>query len=592
MGRYWNDGNIEFLGRLDNQVKIGGHRIELGELENALNSIPQIKESIVEVINKKYLIAFICFDKMKYVKIDEDIFWENGINELKKEFVKNEEEIFINSYGKSLEKISAMIIFQTFIEMGVKENCEYTSREFAELLNVNLEFQNLVKKWIDILIDEGMMVKTNLGVIICRRDEFEYDLYREMQECQEKERVLKLYKELKENIPATITILRNKYADVEIISKGEFKALPVVLEEISPLDKTMKDVLFSLYKMSLQITGTDSSVLEIGSRMRSNTKRYMDVLGNGGEFYYLDESSEYIDKALEIAGDVNRLKSITYDFKEPYLYIGELRHKMDIIVADNTLHRSYDIELTLSNFKEMLKSGGILLFKEYTIPNRLILNSVALLEKGFSMIQDLRKGTCMPLLSVDKWKELLKNAGFDNIMSFRLTAENAKCGTGETIFIARNHEEVNFISEAEIIERLKNIVPEYMIPKRIYEVVKIPLSANGKVNRNKLLNSIKQTDFDEKDEKQAEINMTNFEKSVASVWQTILEKDILDKDSNFFQNGGDSLKAIRLVNALKEELGIEPKISWLFEAPTISEFAARIQQEMDSNNYMEDDGEI
>lgn len=55
--------------------------------------------------------------------------------------------------------------------MGVKENCEYTSREFAELLNVNLEFQNLVKKWIDILIDEGMMVKTNLGVIICRRDE-------------------------------------------------------------------------------------------------------------------------------------------------------------------------------------------------------------------------------------------------------------------------------------------------------------------------------------------------------------------------------------------------------------------------------------
>lgn len=592
MGRYWNDGNIEFLGRLDNQVKIGGHRIELGELENALNSIPQIKESIVEVINKKYLIAFICFDKMKYVKIDEDIFWENGINELKKEFVKNEEEIFINSYGKSLEKISAMIIFQTFIEMGVKENCEYTSREFAELLNVNLEFQNLVKKWIDILIDEGMMVKTNLGVIICRRDEFEYDLYREMQECQEKERVLKLYKELKENIPATITILRNKYADVEIISKGEFKALPVVLEEISPLDKTMKDVLFSLYKMSLQITGTDSSVLEIGSRMRSNTKRYMDVLGNGGEFYYLDESSEYIDKALEIAGDVNRLKSITYDFKEPYLYIGELRHKMDIIVADNTLHRSYDIELTLSNFKEMLKSGGILLFKEYTIPNRLILNSVALLEKGFSMIQDLRKGTCMPLLSVDKWKELLKNAGFDNIMSFRLTAENAKCGTGETIFIARNHEEVNFISEAEIIERLKNIVPEYMIPKRIYEVVKIPLSANGKVNRNKLLNSIKQTDFDEKDEKQAEINMTNFEKSVASVWQTILEKDILDKDSNFFQNGGDSLKAIRLVNALKEELGIEPKISWLFEAPTISEFVARIQQEMDSNNYMEDDGEI
>ena len=67
----------------------------------------------------------------------------------------------------------------------------------------------------------------------------------------------------------------------------------------------------------------------------------------------------------------------------------------------------------------MLKSGGILLFKEYTIPNRLILNSVALLEKGFSMIQDLRKGTCMPLLSVDKWKELLKNAGKCEMWNWR-----------------------------------------------------------------------------------------------------------------------------------------------------------------------------
>lgn len=102
--------------------------------------------------------AFICFDKMKYVKIDEDIFWENGINELKKEFVKNEEEIFINSYGKSLEKISAMIIFQTFIEMGVKENCEYTSREFAELLNVNDFVSDKIKEdSVDIVIAVGVL---------------------------------------------------------------------------------------------------------------------------------------------------------------------------------------------------------------------------------------------------------------------------------------------------------------------------------------------------------------------------------------------------------------------------------------------------
>ena len=60
-----------------------------------------------------------------------------------------------------------------FIEMGVKENCgKYTSRGIAELLQQVCPIPNAAKMNEDILIDEGMMVKTNLGVIICRRDEF------------------------------------------------------------------------------------------------------------------------------------------------------------------------------------------------------------------------------------------------------------------------------------------------------------------------------------------------------------------------------------------------------------------------------------
>ncbi|MGL5836637.1 MAG: amino acid adenylation domain-containing protein, partial [Waterburya sp.] len=49
LGRYLADGNIEFLGRTDNQVKIRGVRIELGEIETTLLQHPGIKESIVAV---------------------------------------------------------------------------------------------------------------------------------------------------------------------------------------------------------------------------------------------------------------------------------------------------------------------------------------------------------------------------------------------------------------------------------------------------------------------------------------------------------------------------------------------------------------
>ena len=47
IARYLVDGNIEFLARIDNQVKIRGHRIEVGEIEATLNQHPSVKESVV-----------------------------------------------------------------------------------------------------------------------------------------------------------------------------------------------------------------------------------------------------------------------------------------------------------------------------------------------------------------------------------------------------------------------------------------------------------------------------------------------------------------------------------------------------------------
>ncbi len=57
LGRYWPDGNIEYIGRKDFQVKVRGLRIELGEIESALRAIPGISDALI-IVHQDNLVAY------------------------------------------------------------------------------------------------------------------------------------------------------------------------------------------------------------------------------------------------------------------------------------------------------------------------------------------------------------------------------------------------------------------------------------------------------------------------------------------------------------------------------------------------------
>lgn len=68
LGKMLNDGNIKYLGRIDNQVKVRGYRIELGEIENKIRKLDYIKDAVV-IMQKKNNNQFIC----AYILTEKDI---------------------------------------------------------------------------------------------------------------------------------------------------------------------------------------------------------------------------------------------------------------------------------------------------------------------------------------------------------------------------------------------------------------------------------------------------------------------------------------------------------------------------------------
>ncbi|WP_233360467.1 acyl carrier protein [Streptomyces sp. CRPSP2-6A1] len=63
-----------------------------------------------------------------------------------------------------------------------------------------------------------------------------------------------------------------------------------------------------------------------------------------------------------------------------------------------------------------------------------------------------------------------------------------------------------------------------------------------------------------------------------SLWKGFFEASSLSALDNFFELGGDSLRAVRLMAAVRKELGVSLPVSALFSAPTVQSLALRVQE--------------
>lgn len=129
-------------------------------------------------------------------------------------------------------------------------------------------------------------------------------------------------------------------------------------------------------------------------------------------------------------------------------------------------------------------------------------------------------------------------------------------------------------------------LPDYMVPSRVLVVDAIPLTPNGKVDRNALLtlNSSVPTAV------VSNAAPGSLEHTLLALWKEVLEIDQLSTARSFFELGGTSLMLMRLSSRISETLGREVGVLELIKYPSIVSLASYLQTSLEKSDTKKAEG--
>ena len=131
------------------------------------------------------------------------------------------------------------------------------------------------------------------------------------------------------------------------------------------------------------------------------------------------------------------------------------------------------------------------------------------------------------------------------------------------------------LSISELREFLYTKLPEYMVPSQFVQLDKLPLTPNGKIDRKAL--PIPDTDRPELGNEFV-APQTPLETEIAAIWQSVMGLERIGTHDNFFDLGGHSLQATRIMARIRESQQIELSLRTLFEAPTVHGLSTKLME--------------
>ncbi len=118
-------------------------------------------------------------------------------------------------------------------------------------------------------------------------------------------------------------------------------------------------------------------------------------------------------------------------------------------------------------------------------------------------------------------------------------------------------------------DHLNRLLPAYMVPVALITLDAFPLSSNGKIDRK----ALPDPKLKQEDNSSYRAPETETEQQLAAIWQEVLSRERIGTGDNFFETGGHSLKATRVISKIHKLMNIQLPLRTLFAHPTIQSLA-------------------
>ena len=145
--------------------------------------------------------------------------------------------------------------------------------------------------------------------------------------------------------------------------------------------------------------------------------------------------------------------------------------------------------------------------------------------------------------------------------------------------------EASVVSAGELRKALKDELPEYMLPTAFVVLDKMPLTRNGKINRD----ALPPPDTSRPGEAPGYVApQSKLERTVAQIWQEALRVEKVGAHDNFFELGGHSLLMAQVHSKLSATLGRQISMVEMFQHPTVSALAKHLSEERKDPRSLQD----